>query len=287
VGRPALKREVVQYVIEHYRLPLQRACRLMKQARSVQYYRSVKDPKVALRRRMRELAQVRVRYGYRRLHVLLKREGWQVGKNQTYRLYCKEQLQLRSKRPKRRKMAVSRVSRITPRSANEAWSMDFVADQLADGSKFRSLTIVDVFTREALAIEVGLRLRAEHVVAALNRLAAQRGAPTCLFVDNGSEFTGLLLDLWAYHHQTNIDFSRPGTPTDNSYIETFNGSFRDECLNVHWFASMAEAQATIEAWRRDYNENRPHMALDDMTPAAFARQNGNAGRKPNLQNAKN
>lgn len=247
VGRPALKREVVQHVIEHYGLPLQRACRLMKQARSVQYYRSVKDPKVALRRRMRELAQVRVRYGHRRLHVLLKREGWQLGRNQTCRLYCKEQLQLRSKRPKRRKMAVSRVSRITPRSADEAWSMDFVADQLADGSKFRSLTIVD----------------------------------------NGSEFTGLLLDLWAYYHQTNIDFSRPGTPTDNSYIETFNGSFRDECLNIHWFASMAEAQATIEAWRRDYNENRPHMALDDMTPAAFARQNGDAGRKPNLQNAKN
>jgi putative transposase len=164
--------------------------------------------------------------------------------------------------------------------------MDFVADQLADGSKFRSLTIVDVYTREALAIEVGQRLRGEHVVAALNRLAAQRGAPTCLFVDNGSEFTGLLLDLWAYHHQTNIDFSRPGTPTDNSYIETFNGSFRDECLNVHWFATMAEAQATIEDWRKDYNETRPHMALDDMTPAAFARHSGDAGRKPNLRNAK-
>lgn len=286
MGRPALKREVVEYVIEHYGLSLQRACRLMKQAPSVQYYRSVKDPKVALCRRMRELAQVRVRYDYRRLHILLKREGWQLGKNQTYRLYCKEQLQLRSKRPKRRKMAVSRVSRITPRSADEASSMDFVADQLAEGSKFRSLTIVDVFTREALAIEVGPRLRGEHVVAALNRLAAQRGAPTCLFVDNGSEFTGLLLDLWAYHHQTNIDFSRPGTPTDNSYIETFNGSFRDECLNVHWFATIDEAQATIEAWRRDYNESRPHMALDDMTPAAFARQSRDAGRKPNLQNAK-
>jgi putative transposase len=286
VGRPALKREVVRYVIEHYGLPLQRACRLMKQAPSVQYYRSVKDPKLALCARMRELAQVRVRYGYRRLHVLLKREGWQLGKNQTYRLYCREQLQLRSKRPKRRKMVVGRVNRIKPLRANEAWSMDFVADQLADGSKFRSLTIVDVYTREALAIEVGPRLRSEHVVAALNRLAAQRGAPACLFVDNGSEFTGLLLDLWAYHHRTNIDFSRPGTPTDNSYIETFNGSFRDECLNVHWFATLTEAQATIEAWRKDYNESRPHMALGDMTPAAFARQSGDAGRKPTLQNAK-
>jgi putative transposase len=287
VGRPALKREVVRYVIERYGLPLQRACKLMKQAPSVQYYRSVKDPKVALRQRMRELAQVRVRYGYRRLHVLLKREGWQIGRNQTYRLYCREQLQLRSKLPKRRKMVVSRVGRIKPQRANEAWSMDFVADQLADGSKFRSLTIVDVYTREALAIDVGPNLRGEHVVEALNRLAAQRGAPTCLLVDNGSEFSGLLLDLWAYHHETHIDFSRPGKPTDNSYIETFNGSFRDECLNVNWFVTMAEAKATIEAWRQDYNESRPHMALNDMTPAAFAQQSGDAGRKPNLQNAKN
>lgn len=286
MGRPALKREVVRYVIEHYGLSLQRACRLIKQAPSVQYYRSVKDPKLALCARMRELAQVRVRYGYRRLHVLLKREGWQLGKNQTYRLYCKEQLQLRSKLPKRRKMTVHRVGRMMPRRANEVWSMDFVADQLADGSKFRSLTIVDVYTREALAIEVGLSLGGAHVVAALNRLAAQRGAPNRLFVDNGSEFSGLLLDLWAYHHKTTIDFSRPGKPTDNGHIETFNGSFRDECLNLHWFATLAEAKATIEEWRKDYNESRPHMALKDMTPAAFARQSGDAGRKPSLPNAK-
>lgn len=267
----------MQYIVEHYGLNVQRACKLMKQPRSVQYYRSVKDPKLPLRQRMRELALVRVRYGYRRLHILLKREGWQLGKNQAYRLYSKEQLQLRTKLPRRRKMVVTRVARIKPIRANQAWSMDFVADQLADGSKFRSLTIVDVYTREALAIEVGSGLRGEHVVAALNRLAAQRGTPTCLLVDNGSEFTGLLLDLWAYHHKTNIDFSRPGKPTDNSFIETFNGSFRDECLNLHWFETLAEAKVTIEAWRKDYNESRPHTSLNDMTPAAFARQSGDAG----------
>jgi putative transposase len=211
VGRPALKREVVQYIVEHYGLNLRRACNLMKQARSVQYYRSVKDPKIGLRQRMRELAHVRVRYGYRRLHILLKREGWQLGKNQTYRLYCKEQLQLRSKLPKRRKMVVTRMARIKPTRANEAWSMDFVADQLADGSKFRSLTILDVYTREALAIEVGSGLRGEHVVEALNRLAAQRGAPTCLLVDNGSEFSGLL--LWVF--RTNVT-SDSGIVTSHS-----------------------------------------------------------------------
>jgi putative transposase len=287
VGGPALKREVVQYIVEHYGLSLKRACKLIRQPRSVQYYRSVKDPKLALRQRMRELAQVRVRYGYRRLHVLLKREGWQLGKNQTYRLYNMEKLQLRTKLPRRRKMVVTRVTRIKPIRANQAWSMDFVADQLADGSKFRSLAIVDVFTREALAIEVGNSLRGEHVVATLNRLAVQRGTPTCLLVDNGSEFTGLLLDLWAYHHKTNLDFSRPGKPTDNSFIETFNGSFRDECLNVHWFESLKDAKETIEAWRKDYNESRPHTSLNDMTPAEFARKNADAGQKTSKLDAKN
>ena len=125
-----------------------------------------------------------------------------------------------------------------------------------------------------MAIEVGSRLTAEHVVAALNRLVTQRGAPTSILVDNGSEFTGLLLDLWSYHNKSSLDFSRPGTPTDNSYIESFNGSFRSECLNAHWFASLAEARSVIEAWRKDYNENRPHTSLKDMTPAEFARQAG-------------
>lgn len=148
--------------------------------------------------------------------------------------------------------------------------MDFVADQLADGTKIRMLTIIDVYTREALAIVVNNRLRGEDVVAALNGLVERRPAPTCLFVDNGSEFSGQLLDLWAYHHKAKIDFSRPGKPTDNCFIETFNGSLRDECLNIHWFASIAEARTVIEAWRVDYNETRPHSSLKDQTPTDFA-----------------
>lgn len=159
-----------------------------------------------------------------------------------------------------------------PAKPNDAWSMDFVAEQLADGSKFRTLTIVDVFTKEALAIEVGQRLKGEHVVSALNRIAARRGAPRHLFVDNGSEFSARLLDMWAYHHRAKVDFSRPGKPTDNCHIETFNGSFRDECLNLHWFETLNEAKAIVEAWRRDYNESRPHSALKELAPAEFARQ---------------
>ncbi|MCW3543626.1 IS3-like element ISBcen22 family transposase [Burkholderia cenocepacia] len=272
LAAPALKRQAVSYIVDHYGLPTQRACRLVKQARSTHYYRSVKDPQTALRQRMREIAQTRVRYGYRRVHVLLKREGWRVSRNRVYRLYAEEQLQLRSKLPKRRKMVVSRRERCVPVRPNEVWSLDFVADQLADGTRLRALTVVDIFSREALAIEVGKRLRAEDVVSVLNRLVAQRRAPRFLFADNGSEFSGRLLDMWAYHYKVQIDFSRPGKPTDNSFIETFNGSFRDECLNLHWFESLAEAKREIEAWRRDYNETRPHMALKELTPGEFARQ---------------
>jgi len=273
--------------VSHHRISQRRACRLVKQHRSNQYYRSVKDPRHDLRLRMREIAKVRVRYGYRRVHVLLRREGWQVGRNQAYRLYREEGLQLRSKLPRRRKMAVLRHERIRPRRPDEAWSLDFVADQLADGRKFRALTVVDVYTREALAIEIGSRLRGEHVVATLDRIALQRRKPHYLFVDNGSEFSGRLLNLWAYHHKVRIDFSRPGKPTDNCYMETFNGSLRDECLNVHWFETLDQARAIIETWRRDYNESRPHMALGEAAPSDFARRIGTLTDPPSVGNAGN
>jgi putative transposase len=269
---PAVKRQAVEYVIDHYALARRRACRIVKQHRSVQYYQSRRDPKTALRARMHELAQTRIRYGYRRLHVLLRREGWSLGREQAYRLYTEENLQLRSKRPRRRKMVVARRERYVPKRANQAWSMDFVADQLLDGTRIRALTVLDVFTREAVCIQVGYRQRGEDVVDACNRLAATRGARVRIFVDNGSEFSGRLMDLWAYHHRVQIDFSRPGKPTDNSFVESFNGSFRDECLNLHWFESIDEAKAKIEAWRVEYNESRPHQALNEMTPAAFADQ---------------
>lgn len=267
-----MKRDVVAYLVSHHGYSERRACRLAKQNRGVQRYRSIQDPRLALRQRMKEIAAVRVRYGYRRIRVLLNREGWQVGKNLVYRLYREEGLALRKRPPKRRKMAVQREKRHVPQRANDAWSLDFVADELHQGQRFRALTVVDVYTREALAIDVGTRLRGEHVVETLNRLVAQRGRPKYLFADNGSEFTGRLMDLWAYHHGTRLDFSRPGKPTDNAFIETFNGSLRDECLNVHWFESLADAREKIERWRTDYNESRPHMALGNLPPGEFARR---------------
>ena len=218
------------------------------------------------------MAQARVRSGYRKIRVRLNREGWAVGKHLVYRLSREEGLPLRHPPPRRRSALVVRAHRSPVTSPNDAWSLDVVADQLVNGHRFRALTVVDVFTRESLAIEGGQSLRDEHVVTVRNRLTAQRGAPTRLWCDNGSEFCSQIVDLWAYPHQVRIDFSRPGKPTANAHVELFNATLRRECLNGHWVESLREAQACIEAWRREYNERRPHRALQDRTPEEFAKR---------------
>ena len=190
----------------------------------------------------------------------------------TFRVYREEGLTLRHRPRKRRRAALHRRERFRPTAANQAWSLDFVADQLADGRRFRALTVLDVYTRESLTIEVGQKLKGEDVVRALNQIRMQRGVPKVLFCDNGSEFTSQMMDLWAYHNEVRIDFSRPGKPTDNAYVESFNGTLRAECLDVHWFATLAEAKLLIEAWRREYNESRPHRSLGERTPSEFASQ---------------
>jgi len=252
----------------------------MRFDRSVHRYQSIRDDQAALRQRMKELAGVRVRYGYRRLHVLLRREGWAVNHKRIQRLYGEEGLNLRLRRPRRHVMAARRIERTGPTAANEVWAMDFVSDALFDGRRFRALTVVDAFTRECLAIEPDQAIRAEAVVAVLDRLIGARGTPPGkIRLDNGPEFVSRVLDHWAYRHGVTLDFSRPGKPTDNSYIESFNGRLRDECLNTHWFLSLADARAKIEAWRRDYNECRPHTSLGLRTPAEFASSAGvNPGR---------
>jgi putative transposase len=221
--------------------------------------------------RIREIAQARVRYGYRKIRVLLNREGWDVGKYLVYRLYKEEGLTLKRMKPAgKRKSSRTREDRIRPTAPNEAWSMDFVLAQLQHGTRFRALTIVDVHTREAVAIEVGQSLKGDDVVRTLNQLKLDRGVPKVLFCDNGSEFTSQAMDLWAYRNGVKIDFSRPGKPTDNAFVESFNGTLRSECLNTHWFLDLKEAKQLIEAWRREYNESRPHASLGDRTPSEFA-----------------
>jgi len=264
------RRPPVDYLRDQYRPSERHACRVLRRVRGTYRYKSHQKAWTELRARIREIAQSRVRYGYRKILVLLRREGWQVGKHLVYRLYKEEGLALKKRPPKRRKAVKHREERFLAKGPNEAWSIDFVADQLQDGRRFRALTVVDVFTRESVAIEVGQSLRGEDVVRTLNRLKHEGRTPKLLFCDNGSEFSGQAMDLWAYHNGVKIDFSRPGKPTDNAFIESFNGIFRDECLNVHWFETPAEAKQLIEAWRQEYNESRPHRALKDRTPSEFA-----------------
>ena len=193
-----------------------------------------------------------------------------VNHKRVYRLYREEGLSLRLKRPRRHVSAADRERQPAAARPNELWSMDFVSDALFDGRRLRALTVVDAYTREALAIEVDQGIRGEQVVEVMARLASLRGAPTAIRVDNGPEFVSRALDLWAYANGVTLDFSRPGKPTDNAVVESFNGRLRDECLNAHWFLSLADAKAKIEAWRRQYNESRPHTALGWLTPQEFA-----------------
>lgn len=218
--------------------------------------------------RIRDLASVRVRYGYRRLHVLLRREGWLVNHKRVYRLYKQEGLSLRLKSKKKRVSAV-RVPLPQPSAALESWSMDFMSDSLVDGRKFRVLTIVDNFSRVSPALEVDFSLTGERVVEVLERLAKTSGLPKSIRVDNGTEFASKTVDEWAYKNGVKLEFSRPGKPTDNGYIESFNGKLRGECLNQNWFESIEEARSKIEQWRIEYNEYRPHSALGQETPTAF------------------
>ena len=235
-------------------------------------YTSTRDEQVALRLRIKEIAAVRVRYGYKRIHILLKREGWKINHKRVHRLYCEEGLNLRAKHRRKRPGATLRFPRQQARGMNDTWSMDFVADSLFNGSRFRVLTVVDNYSRECLATEVGQGIKGEQVVAVMNRLKHTRGLPASIRVDNGSEFVSKAVDKWAYENKVALDFSRPGKPIDNAFVESFNGSFRDECLNVNWFLSFEDACAKIEAWRVDYNEFRPHSSLNNLTPADFARR---------------
>jgi putative transposase len=222
--------------------------------------------------RIREIAQSRVRYGYRKIRVLLNREGWNVGKYLVERIYREEGLTLRQRRKRRRRVAEHRRERFHPAGPNQVWWMDFVADQLEDGRRFWSLTVVDIYTRECLAIESEQKLKGEDVVRVLNRIRQQRGVPKMLYCDSGSEFSSQAMDLWAYQNGVRIAFSRPGKPTDNAFVESFNGTFRAECLDAHWFTSLTETCQIVDTWRWEYNESRPHRALGEKTPNEFAKE---------------
>lgn len=227
-----------------------------------------------MRLRIKEVAETRIRYGYRRIHVLLRREGWSINGKRVYHLYREMGLSLRMKRPRRHKTAAFRKDRPAPAAPNDCWSMDFVSDALFNGKRFRALTIVDAYTRECLAIEVDQGIKGEQVVATLEGLETRRGLPVRIRVDNGPEFISKALDRWAYDHGVTLDFSRPGKPTDNAYVESFNGRFRAECLDIHWFLSLPDARKKIADWRQEYHSTRPHTSLGFLSPSEYARQKG-------------
>lgn len=261
-------RGLTEFLMAAFGVSIRRACRALRFNLSTYFYRHRRSDQAALRMRLRELAAARVRYGYLRLHVLLRREGWMVNHKRVYRLYKLEGLSLRLK-PRKRRISRQRVEGPPAIKPNECWSMDFVADRLASGHRYRALTIVDNFTRECPAIEVDSSLTGTRVAAVLEHLKQVRGVPARIKVDNGPEFISRALDAWAHGNGVKLEFSRPGKPTDNPYIESFNGRLRTECLNQHWFETLLEAREEIESWRKDYNEQRPHTSLGWLSPQAF------------------
>lgn len=266
---PQDKRAAVTHVMIAHELGITRACGLIGISRSLYRYQAKRSGDEELKARLIELAAQKRRYGYRRLHVLLRREGWDINRKHTYRVYHAAGLMVR-RRKRKRIAGIERSIKVPAVGPNQSWSMDFVSDGLIDGRRLRCLNIVDDFTKECLAIEVDTSLPGYRVVEVLERLMEMRGLPESVTVDNGPEFAGKVLDEWAYRKQLRLQFITPGKPQENAYIESFNGKFRDECLNEHWFISMRHARREIEAWRQEYNDIRPHSTLGYMAPREFA-----------------
>lgn len=261
------RRELVSFVKSRGHSQ-RRACVLAGLRRSTCRYQRRGPDRSALVKKLRELAAARPRFGYRRLHVLLRRAGEKVNRKLVYRLYRSEGLAVR--RRGRRRLRVPRAEPLAAATRpNERWAMDFVHDYLVDRRRVRTLNIVDTYTRECLAIEVDFSLPSARVIAVLERLATKYGKPDAIRVDNGPEFISRALDAWTFARGIKLLFIQPGKPVQNAHVESFNGRFRDECLlEAHW-PTLARARAEIEVWRRDYNTKRPHSALGYATPAAF------------------
>jgi putative transposase len=272
VGR-VRRKTVLPHIRKTWQLSERRACEILSVNRRAVRYRSVRtNVDVALRSRIKAIAEVRIRYGQRRIHILLRREGWHVNIKRVARLYREEGLAIRTKTPRRRRAAVIRETPAQPTAINQSWAMDFMHDVLADGTKIRLLTIVDIFSRESVALEADFGFKAPQVVDVLRRVSAERGKPQRIRCDNGPEFVSLHLDQWAHWNGVQLDFSRPGRPSDNGFCESFNNRVRQELLNPTWFRSLDDARRHAAEWRRDYNANHPHSSLDNLSPDEFARR---------------
>lgn len=269
---PAHRRAVVRWAAETYQLSERRACRSVRVARSSVRYQSRRPDDTPVRRRLHELAGVRLTFGVKRLTTLLRREGMHINHKRVYRLYVAEGLQLKPRRRRRRKAGMLRTTRLPVTQPNQRWAMDFMHDVLSGGRTFRVFTLVDVYTRECLALVAAPQFKGTDVAAILSRVQGERATlPAVVQCDNGTEFTSTALDHWAYWNKVQLDFSRPGKPVDNCVCEAFNGSLRRECLTLHWFASIDDAQGELDRWRLDYNNHRPHKSLGQQSPVDWWR----------------
>jgi putative transposase len=267
--KPAVRRSAVRYLEDQWQLSERRASGLATVCRATVRYQAHGPEDESVRQRLRELAALRKRFGYRRLYVLLRREGVLVNHKRVYRLYREEGLSLR-RRKRKRLTSEGRGPGDAATRVNQVWSLDFVSDATAPGRRLKLLTLVDTFTRESLAVEVDTSIGGERMARVLDRVIGERGAqPEEIVMDNGPEMTSRALDQWAYERGVKLRFIAPGKPVQNCYIESFNGRLRDECLNEHWFFSLADARQIVEAWRLDYNQARPHSSLGGLTPEEY------------------
>lgn len=265
---PTARREAAEFLAKEREISVQHACGLIGLSRSSYYHQPARPDDGELRVAIRRVAEQRRRWGYRRIVVKLRREGWSDNHKRIGRIYREECLQVRRRKRKR----ISRGDReplVTATRANQVWAMDFVSDT-AGGRTVRMLTVVDCYSRESPVIEADTSIGGARVCRVLDRLAEERGLPEQIMIDNGPEFAGSALDAWAYRRGVKLHFIEPGKPSQNGYIESFNGKLRDECLNENWFLDLADCRRTVEAWRQDYNTERPHSSLGGQTPIEFA-----------------
>jgi putative transposase len=263
------RRAAVTHLRASYPVSDRRACRLVRLARSRWQHRSTRPSDAPLADALKAKAEQRPRWGYRRLALLLRRDGWPVNLKRVLRVYRAAGLRLR-KRRRRKQVSTPRVPRPVHDGPNTQWTLDFITDALASGRQFRTLSVVDECTRECLALRPDVSLPSGKVAAVLDTVAAARGAPERIVLDNGPELIAKALDAWAYAAGVELKHTRPAKPVDNCYVESFHDKFRDECLNVHWFLDLADARDIIERWREDYNTVRPHQGLGNRTPAEYA-----------------
>jgi putative transposase len=267
---PAAEREAVAHLVIEHEMSERRACQLLQCCRMTVRYTSVKADDTKLRDRMKAIAHERRRFGYRRIHVLLKREGVAVNHKRLFRLYREEKLSVR-KRGGRKRALGTRAPMLVPLLPNQRWSLDFVSDQFTDCRRFRVLTVIDDCTRECIALVADTSLSGRRVARELNQLMLQRGVPKMVVSDNGTEFTSNAILNWADEAKVEWHYIAPGKPTQNGFIESFNGKLRDEKLNDTLFSTLHQARVELASWRNDYNHHRPHSGLGWLTPSEFAK----------------